>query len=239
MGMRGSFACAVAVGALMVAAPSEAKKKDDTPQDVGPAPDFEAARAATEAAIKSTMFDPDSAQFQWDYGFTGGYWKPVLQGKKWGWWTCGRVNGRNRLGGYVGFQAFAVVMRNGQIVHYQVGDGSKYDFTEIQCANALKQGLLVRRVDGAPAKPAPVAERPVVLGFRYTVVPDGAYVSEVVPESPAAKAGLTPGMVISRLNAIPVKGFSQEALDAVFGAVQQEATLSIIGRGDVKISAAR
>jgi hypothetical protein len=207
--------------------------------DVVPAPDFEQARAMTETLIKGTMFDPDSAQFQWDYGFVGGYWKPVLQGKRYGWWTCGRVNGRNRMGGYVGFRAFAVVIRNGQIVHSQASEGGNYDFADIQCANAWKQGLLApRQVDASTKNVASLLARPIVLGFTYMIVPDGAYISEVVLGGPGEKAGLAAGMVISHVNSIPIKGLTPEALDAVLSAVQQEATLTIIGRGNVKVAAA-
>jgi len=49
------------------------------------------------AKIKSSMFDPDSAQFR--------NMRISLNGQS----LCGEVNGKNKMGGYVGFKRFVVL----------------------------------------------------------------------------------------------------------------------------------
>lgn len=58
-------------------------------------------RAVAEAAIAGELLDPESARFEWPYGFVFG-----SVGKDIGYYTCGRVNARNRFGGYVGRRPF-------------------------------------------------------------------------------------------------------------------------------------
>lgn len=101
-------------------------------------PDWARFRQNAERAVLVGFFDPASAIFEWPYGFTYGYWKPVLQGRIDGWWTCGRINAKNRMGGYVGSRFFVVVLNSdGQVVFTETGTGGNYDFVSMQCANSV------------------------------------------------------------------------------------------------------
>lgn len=96
--------------------------------------DFALFRKNAEAAIKSGLFDPSSAQIEWPYGFTMGAWKPLLRKRISGYFTCGRVNAKNRMGGYVGSTAFVVVLdHSGKVLFKDIGDGGPYDFIEGAC----------------------------------------------------------------------------------------------------------
>jgi hypothetical protein len=91
-------------------------------------------RRNAEAAIKADLFDPSSAQIEWPYGFTMGTWKPFLRKRVTGYLTCGRVNAKNRMGGYVGSTAFVVVVDgSGRVLFKEVGDGTAYDLVEGSC----------------------------------------------------------------------------------------------------------
>lgn len=57
-------------------------------------------RAIVQQAVKADMLDPDSAKIEI---------LPYVEGSK---WACGRVNGKNRFGGYVGYLPFGVMVTN-------------------------------------------------------------------------------------------------------------------------------
>lgn len=103
-----------------------------------PKPDFRQMRISAEAAIRSRMIDPGSTTFEWPRGFVDGWWKPVLQRRVTGFYTCGYVNSKNRMGGYVGATPFAVVMQNNQAVFVDIGRGKDFDFITIQCNKAFQ-----------------------------------------------------------------------------------------------------
>ena len=75
-----------------------------------PEPDWGAMKKAAEDDILARLVDPDSAKFDWRYGFVLGVWSP-----KWartstrGYFTCGTVNSRNRMGGYGGPSSFVAL----------------------------------------------------------------------------------------------------------------------------------
>ena len=96
-------------------------------------------RSAAESAVRARLIDPDSAQFEWPYGFIYGYWKPFLQKRIDGYVTCGRVNARNRFGGYTGSSAFAVVLsEDGEVRYLEVGTAGQFDLTEAACEKTAK-----------------------------------------------------------------------------------------------------
>lgn len=228
------YLTAAAILAMIPAGASA--KKEQAPIDPGPPPaSLEEFKRLGEQAMLASFFDPGSAQITWDRAIIGGYWKPVLQGKVQGWWTCGTVNAKNRMGGYVGAHRFVVVERNGQVVFNEVGDGGNLDFVEAACQNAIKNGILPPASAQTAAPPLdPSTPR---LGIQFSIVPDGAYLRTIEPGSPAAKAGLVPGMVISDINGLSLKGFDQTTISKLLAA-SATVTLTIIGKGDVKLTKA-
>jgi hypothetical protein len=68
-----------------------------------------------------------------------GYWKPVLSKRIEGYWTCGIVNARNRMGGYTGSSAFAAVLdEQGTPKYVEIGEDQDFDFTNMGCQKARK-----------------------------------------------------------------------------------------------------
>lgn len=102
-------------------------------QNPGLVPNYEAAKADAEAAIRDTLKDPDSAQFRnwtpffktlYNYGLAGaGNAEPL-------WAICAEVNAKNSYGGYAGHRWMYVKFRNGVAVRDSLGVGeSEYDCT--------------------------------------------------------------------------------------------------------------
>lgn len=227
---------ALAVAGAMYGAAAQAKK-DQAPVDPGPRPTDAEYRQIAERAALAGFFDPGSAEFQWPFGIVGGYFKPVLQGKKVGWWTCGQVNGKNRMGGYVGFRTVVVVVNNGAAVFSATGDGGNYDFVNLECQQAINKGMLPRADATTAVAATPPSDAPQ-FGFSSMVVPDGIYLATIVPGSVAATAGLAPGMVIEKVNGISVKGMDMATAGALLKAIEGEASFNVIGKGLVKLTKA-
>lgn len=104
-----------------------------TAQDAGE-PAWPAFQALAEEAIRSKLSDPQSAQFQWPYNFRLG---PV------GYWTCGLVNAKNMMGGYVGATFFSVVVKDGRVVNSQIADGR--DHIAFGCERDVRKGRFTPR----------------------------------------------------------------------------------------------
>ncbi|WOF44369.1 SHOCT domain-containing protein [Sphingopyxis indica] len=99
--------------------------------------DYDLFRRNGEEAVKSLLIDPGSAQFEWPYGFLDGYWKPFLRKRVNGLVTCGRVNARNRMGGYTGPTYFVVVMdRSGAVLFKELGESNEMDFVSASCTKS-------------------------------------------------------------------------------------------------------
>ncbi len=109
-------------------------------------PNFAQFRATAEAVIIRRLIDPDSAKVEWPYEFLYGTWKPVLQNKIEGYWTCGFVNARNRMGGYTGKTFFvSVIGTNGSMKYIDIGSSDDVDIISSQCQNSIK--MLTLRVE--------------------------------------------------------------------------------------------
>lgn len=113
-------------------------------------------KIAGEAAVKAQLVDPNSAEFEWPYGFILGTWKPFLAKRVTGYWTCGRVNARNRMGGYAGSAVFVVVLsEDGDARFVDIAEG-KYPLVETQCSKSASL-LPPGRPDVATAAGTPAA----------------------------------------------------------------------------------
>lgn len=81
--------------------------------DYGPKP--ENYQDIVKSLLTKSLFDPESARYEFQE-LRKGY----MQGDppKFGWAVCGTVNAKNRFGGYVGRQAYFVLIYHGTIVGY-------------------------------------------------------------------------------------------------------------------------
>ena len=93
-------------------------------------------RKQVESRILGQLVDPDSAKFEWPFGFINGSWKPDLFSKRIsGLLTCGYVNSKNRMGGYTGRMTFAVVINDGTIRHLSI-DSPGSELNAMLCSKA-------------------------------------------------------------------------------------------------------
>lgn len=103
------------------------------------APDWALFRRNAEATLRAKLIDPESARIEWTHGFLLGSWRPFLSKRIDGYWTCGLVNARNRMGGYTGSSSFVVVLDPNGIVQYsQIGESKEFDLLSSACANSVK-----------------------------------------------------------------------------------------------------
>ena len=102
-------------------------------------PKWEVMRRNAESALRARLIDPDSGRFEWPHGFLYGAWQPPFQKRIDGYWTCGRVNARNRMGGYTGATSFvAVVDANGSVKFVDMGSGKDFDILSSQCDKSVR-----------------------------------------------------------------------------------------------------
>ncbi|MBB3348340.1 SHOCT domain-containing protein [Sphingomonas sp. BK069] len=100
-------------------------------------PDWAAFRRKGEEVLRARLVDPESARIEWPRGFLYGSWKPILSKRIEGYWTCGLVNARNRMGGYTGSTAFVVVMDpDGNVLFSDMGSAREYDLVSSQCTGS-------------------------------------------------------------------------------------------------------
>lgn len=100
-------------------------------------PDWHLFRRNAEASLISRLIDPESARIEWPNGFTLGTWRPLLARTIEGYWTCGLINARNRMGGYTGATSFVVVLSSeAQVLYSEIGTGRDFDFLSSQCARS-------------------------------------------------------------------------------------------------------
>lgn len=100
-------------------------------------PDWAYFKRRTESRLISRLIDPDSARIEWPYGFIYGTWNVgILFNRETveGYWTCGLINARNRMGGYTGSQFFVAVLSEEGVPKY-VDMGEHLD---LGCSNSVK-----------------------------------------------------------------------------------------------------
>jgi hypothetical protein len=214
--------------ALMVSGPAAAKKQPDVGESYGAQPDWKHYKEMAEAAVRERLIDPDSAKFRWPNGYIKWGYTPAFSTRRiYGYTTCGLVNSRNRMGGFVGDTYFVVVIDNDQVLHLEMGQALGNDFVSTWCTKDPFPPAPAETAGLAPSSPT---------GFDISPVPDGAYVAQVALGSTAEKAGLEPGMVIARVNGIAVKGMDVAAVRQMLNGASA-LTLDLIGGGTVKLDA--
>jgi len=117
-------------------------RSKDAALNVAPSPErWRVMREVVENAVSRRLIDPQSAQFEWPFGFSVGWWKPFLQKRVHGFVTCGYVNSKNRMGGYVGRTAFAAVINDGAVTYLDIGTGRDFDPVSASCAKTAQSGF--------------------------------------------------------------------------------------------------
>lgn len=218
-------------GLLLLSSGAEAASKP-LPMDkidFGPEPDWSRFHAIAEEGIKARLVDPDSAKFTWPWAPQKGGFKPILEPWVYGYYTCGTVNSRNRMGGYNGSRTFIVAVKYDRVIYVDFGGDNGFGLVDDTCKKALQQGVFAP-APSLSAGPSAALTGPTLTKYGFTVmaVPDGAYVMST--DSVTERAGLKAGMVISNFNGIELKGLGGAVISQLFGGATAAATLTVIGR---------
>ena len=69
----------------------------------------EAAQEAVKQYFERSLFDPEAARYRLPLPPTRGSRLALLKAdREFGWFMCGEINGKNRMGGYTGYKTFFV-----------------------------------------------------------------------------------------------------------------------------------
>ncbi len=224
-------------------------------EDLGAAPTWEQAVTIGEKALRNQLIDPQSAQIEWPYNFTGGSIKALLGKRRFGYYTCGWVNAKNRMGGYTGRVPFLIMIRDGVVTEVAVGSFDGIDTATVTCASMIKKGLLEPAPASVPTSanatanaPSPWTAPPSYtpppemlqaaaqesarkshsnggVGIAFQPTQFGAMVLAVAPGSPAEKAGLKPGAVIESINGVSLAGLQSADMIRLIQSVKSREVL--------------
>lgn len=243
MTVRICLAAALLAPGLLATMPALAADKKP-PYVFGPEPSWDEYRKIAETGILDKLVDPESARIGWDAGFYKGEYRPFLERKYYGYIACGTVNAKNRMGGYAGSSGFMVIIDHGQLL-YSAIERVPGGMVEAPCLKMAREGLFPPLPAGAaeatnPPSAAVANSMPATItsaasGLTLRAMPEGAYISAVTTGSPAALAGLKPGMVVSSVNAIPLAGMG-DAMLKVVDAAGASASLTMVDGKAVKLA---
>jgi Short C-terminal domain len=110
------------MGMLLLPAGAFAKDQPPPPEPATH-PNWSEVRAKGQAELTKRLFDPGSAQIAYTSGFIWGYTKHPFGKREWGWVACGKINAKNRLGGYAGAQGFWIMANLDGTVTQDMTDG--------------------------------------------------------------------------------------------------------------------
>lgn len=175
----------------------------------------------------------------WQGGYT-----PFLSKRVNGYAACGTVNARNRMGGFTGRRTFTVVIDLGIVKYVEIEKTATGLMTDA-CLKGMRLGKLPQPPLGGASltdaattdvsnAPAQLASQPSSNGLSTRPMPEGAYIAGVTPNSPAATAGLTAGMLITAVNGIPLAGMGDAMIKVIDAA--NGPTLTILGGKSVKLA---
>lgn len=129
------------IASLSVAISAAALAVGEQPPDYGPAPSRSQAVAVGNSAIRKQILDPGSARIDWPRPFVRGTLKlPGLKPER-GWYTCGFVNGLDKISGKAARNSFLIMFYRSKVVLLEVGtsDGSGINRASYVCTgNAPK-----------------------------------------------------------------------------------------------------
>src|SRR3954451_5386884 len=98
----------------------------------------EAANAAVQRYFDKTLFDAPAARWRFNR-------VPVRDGllktRQFGWFMCGEINGKNRMGGYTGWHEFLAYFSPTQrdvVIDGNIAADDNLDLTRLWCANLYR-----------------------------------------------------------------------------------------------------
>lgn len=182
----------------------------------GPPPVWREYKTLGEAALRQRLPDPDGWAIEWPNGYKQGVW--AAHGHPQGYVTCGLARAIKPFEGGHPVYPFVVVIDRGVVKNVDF-EARPRSLPALICPSVVERGGLPTAAameatnasvptDGIRSAPTTPGDAPLIVGFGMAVrpMPEGAYVTSVEAGSPAAKAGLVPGTLITRTNGIALAG---------------------------------
>lgn len=199
------FSVLAALSWLALATPAIAK---DT-YVYGPKPDWTRYKELGEAAVRARLADPkirsrlaavDNWSIEWPNGYMEGGWRH--KGRFPGYLSCGRLRAASLVGDRYPVVNFVVVIDHDAAKTVDISGRESNSLVNVMCEALVQKGML------PPAKLMDVSPDLSVtaLGLTIRSMPEGAYIVAAVAGGPGERAGLAPGMVITRVNGIVLGG---------------------------------
>jgi len=105
---------------LLIGCASGPNEKELANADYGRSMSPQECVAIAESLISRSLKDPSSAQYNHAQCFMGYGSSVPIMGLKvaFGWVQNGQFNAKNSFGGYVGFQRYSMIIKNGKAIRY-------------------------------------------------------------------------------------------------------------------------
>ncbi|SFP84207.1 PDZ domain-containing protein [Sphingomonas rubra] len=206
---------AAAILAVAMSAPATIAAAKGSDYVYGPPPEWNRYKEVAEAGVRARLPDSQNWAIEWPNGYLRTSWKH--KGRFDGYVTCGIMRAIAPVTDRNPRTQFVVVVDHDAVKTVDIGQRGPRTIVNFLCDNAVATGGLppARLMPTATnASTSTTAAGPVVAadvpatpsGLKLRIMPEGAYVGEVLAGSAAAKAGITPGLVITHANGIALAG---------------------------------
>jgi hypothetical protein len=137
--MKRTFAAAM-FALLASCAPAPPTPAEIAMMQAAPKPSSEeAAEQAVKDYFAEVLFDAEAARYQFPLPPVQGSWTASNSAREFGWFMCGKINGKNRMGGYTGYKTFFAYFSPTQ--PDKVIDGTTADTDEFGIVDGWCKGL--------------------------------------------------------------------------------------------------
>lgn len=222
---------------LALAAPAAAK---DT-YAYGPKPDWTRYKELGEAALRVRIADPkvrstlptvDNWSIEWPNGYMEGGWRH--KGRFPGYLSCGRLRAAGPVGNRYPVVNFVVVIDHDEAKTVDISGRESNSLVNVMCEVLVRKGLLppAKLMDVPPDIPV------VALGLTIRSMAEGAYVVAATAGGSGQRAGLAPGMVITRVNGVALAGMGP-AMARVLGSDASRLELETVTGAHLTIDSPR
>lgn len=187
----------------------------------GPAPDWSRYKALGEAAVRAKLPDPDHWAVEWPNGYVQASWHP----KQPGYFTCGQLRATAPVEGGYPTVNFVAVVDHEEVKTLEISDKHSNSRINVICSALTARG----RLPPAKLMEAPQEVTIASVGLTVRAMPEGAYVTAAAAGSPSQRAGLVPGMVITRANGNGLAGLGSAMAKVLDGDVPDLALETAVG----------
>lgn len=217
--MKRTSAVVMVITALLTAPATTASAKGSD-YVYGPPPEWNRYKELAEAGVRAQLLDQQNWAIEWPNGYKPTTWKH--KGRFDGYITCGIMRAIGPVTDRNPRTQFVVVIDHDAVKTVDIGQRGPTTIVNHLCDHVVATGGLpparLMPTAAAAASTTTASTTTAVTGvsgvdtpatpsgLKLRIMPEGAYVSEVVANSAAAKARIAPGTVITHANGIALAG---------------------------------